>query len=201
MHKLHGHVFCKAFILSHLLQLNGGLSNLVDWEAGRRISGSIGFVFFTVLNSSMALRTDSLPFLFCTCSCWPVGLCHAADLMLWNNLSWDRCVWGWGIFFSFCFPPISSFLILIRHLILWNSYLGDCRLSRFASLKVCYVKETMGCQRCSMVEFQASSVNSFLQLCFLGSIDEEDFVCTAADLRVFVGIWFCRRFGEVENAS
>lgn len=39
-----------------------------------------------------------------------------------------------------------------------------------------------------MVEFQASSVNSFLQLCFLGSIDEEDFVCTAADLRVVVGI-------------
>jgi hypothetical protein len=55
-------------------------------------------------------------------------------------------------------------------------------------LRVCYVEETTGCQRCSVVEFQASSVNSFLQLCFLGSIDEEGFVCTAADLRVVVGI-------------
>jgi hypothetical protein len=52
-----------------------------------------------------------------------------------------------------------------------------------------------------VAEFQASSVNSFLQLCFLGSIDEEGFVCTAADLRVVVGIGFCRRFGEVENLS
>ncbi len=201
MHKLHGHVLCEAFILSHLLQLNGGLSNLVDWEAERKISGLIGFVFFTVLNSSMALRTASLAFLFCTCSCWSVGHCHAADLVLWNNLSWDRCVRGWGIFFSFCFPLISSFLILIRHLILWNSYLGDCRLSRFASLKGLLCKRDNGLSE--MLRGRISSIisNSFLQLCFLGSIDEEGFVCTAADLRVVVGIWFCRRFGEVENPS
>ncbi len=198
MHPLHGPVFCEAFMLSHLLQLNGGLSNLVDWEAGRRISGSIGFVFFTVLNSSMALWTASLAFLFWTCSCWSVGHCHAPDLVLWNNLSWDRCVWGWGIFFSFCFLLISSFLILIRHLIYSNSYHGDCRLSRFASCKGLLCRRDNGL---SEMLFQASAVNSFLQLCFLGSIDEEGFVCTAADLRVVVGIWFCRRFGEVENPS
>jgi hypothetical protein len=68
-------------------------------------------------------------------------------------------------------------------------------------LRVCYVEEIMCCQICTVAEFQASSVNSFLQLCFLGSIDEEGFVCTAADLRVVVGIGFCRRFGEVENLS
>lgn len=139
MHRLHGHVFCGVFILSHLLQLNGGLSNLVDWEAGRRISGSIGFVFFRVVNSSMPLKTASLAFLFCTCSCWSVGQCHALDLVLWNNLSWELDIIDVSgveeCFSPFFFPLISSFLILIRHLILWNSYLGDCRLSRFASLK------------------------------------------------------------------
>lgn len=154
MHRLHGHVFCGVFILSHLLQLNGGLSNLVDWEAGRRISGSIGFVFFRVVNSSMPLKTASLAFLFCTCSCWSVGQCHALDLVLWNNLSWELDIIDvsgveecFSPFFSLWFPPFLFLSDIWFCEILILVIVGSLGLHL---LRVCYLEETMGCQRCTI---------------------------------------------------